>query len=100
MAYVVTSNLISLSTSILINRKAVKKFLNIPVLSEYEELKIKETQKKQKDFFAGLKESMKNQRMLAELKEREQIREKQFKQAGTSVPTRTFKENPIVKKQQ
>ena len=98
MVYVCTANAISLLTQALINIKPVKKALGIPIPTEYEEQLMKEAQRKQKDFVAGFKESWTNQKMLAELKEREKLMERKFKQAGTTAPPRTFKENPKLKK--
>lgn len=100
MAYVATSNLVSLSTQYLVNTKKMKKLLGIPELSEFDELRIKETQKKQKDQLAKIYKSYKDSRMLVELKEREKLMERQFKQAGTTAPPKTYKENPRLKQQQ
>nr|AWV66674.1 phosphoinositide 3-kinase regulatory subunit 4 [Brachionus koreanus] len=94
MSYVCTTNFISLALSVILNVNAVKKILKIPILTEMDKLKIKESQKKTKNFISGFKESIQNQRIIAEVKERESLREKQFSQAGTKVPVKTFKTNP------
>ena len=39
-------------------------------------------------------DSIKNQKIINEVKERERLRERQFMQAGTRVPQKTFKTNP------
>lgn len=94
MSYVCTTNFISLGLSVLLNVNAVKKLLKIPILTEMDKLKIKESQKNTKNFISGFKESIQNQKIIAEVKERETLREKQFAQAGTKVPVKTFKTNP------
>lgn len=94
MAYVCTTNFISLTLSVMLNLNAVKKVLKIPILTEMDKLKIKESQKKTKNFIAGFKESIQNQRIISEVKERESLREKQFAQAGAKVPVKTFRTNP------
>lgn len=94
MAYVCTTNAISLFLSIILNIHSVKRFVGIPIMTEMDKLKLKESQKNSKNFISGFKESIQNQRIIAEVKEREQLREKQFAQAGTRVPVKTFKTNP------
>jgi hypothetical protein len=86
----------SLATSFVMSNKAVKKFFKIPILSAFEEQQITESQKKQKNLLSGFKESMQNQKIINEVKERENLREKQFAQAGTKVPIKTFKTNPTL----
>jgi hypothetical protein len=94
MVYFCTTNMISLLMSFVLNVDTIKRALNIPVLSEHEKREIKESSKKEKNFISGFKESIQNQRIINEVKEREQLRARQFEQAGTRVPQKTFKNNP------
>lgn len=96
--YICISNFISLLYSILFSFKPVKKFFKIPILSEYDMLQIKEVQKKQENFIKGFWDKYQNMKIVAEVKERDQIRERMYKEASTKVPERTFKENPMLKK--
>jgi hypothetical protein len=68
--------------------------LKIPILSEYDMLKLKEGQKKQQDFLKGFWDKYQNMKVVNEVKERERLQEKLYKQASTKVPERTFRENP------
>jgi hypothetical protein len=86
----------SLVTSLILSNQGVKKFFKIPILTAYEEQQIKETQKKRKNVISGFRESLQNQKIINEVKERENLREKQFAQAGTKVPIKTFKTNPTL----
>jgi hypothetical protein len=94
MVYICTTNFISLLMSFVMNANSVKKMLNIPVLSEHEQRELKESTKNQKNLIDGFKESWQNQKIMSEVREREQLRAKQFDQAGTRVPQKTFKTNP------
>ena len=94
MVYFCTTNFISLVTSLLLNLNSVKKALKIPILSAHEQKELEMSSKKQKNFIDGFKESIQNQRIISEVREREQLRTKQFNQAGTNVPQKTFKHNP------
>lgn len=94
MVYFCTTNFISLLVSFLVNNDSVKRVLKIPILSPHQLREIKESQKKGKNFFAEFQESIQNQKIINEVKERERLREKQFLQAGTRVPQKTFKMNP------
>ena len=100
MMYVATANSISLLTQMVLNLKSVKKVLSIPILTEYDELRIKEAQKKQKNLIEGFKQGYKDKLMLQEIKEREKLMERKFQQAGTNAPVRTFSQNPLNKKKQ
>lgn len=91
MVYVCTTNMVSLSLSFVMGRESVKRFLKIPIMTESEKQEARTNQKKQKNFIVGLKESISNQRLIAEVKDREQLREKQFSRAGTTVPMKTYK---------
>ena len=94
MVYVCTTNLISLTLALTLSFKSVKKVLNIPILSKTEEFQMKLDQKKKKGLISGFKESMKNQSLISEVKERDALREKQFNKAGTQLPVKTYKSNP------
>lgn len=94
------SNFISLLYSILFSIKSVKRVLKIPILSEYDLLQLKESQKKQQDFLKGFRDKYQNMKVVQELKERDQLRERVYKQASTKVPERTFKTNPKLQQQQ
>lgn len=97
MVYFVTTNAISLGLSFVMNSNSVKKALNIPIMSEHEKREIKASAKKEKNFISGFKESIQNQRIISEVKEREALRQRQFEKAGTQVPMKTFKNNPKAK---
>lgn len=98
--YICISNFISLLYSVFFSFKPVKRACGIPVLSEYDMLKIKESQKKQQDFFKGFMDKYQNMKVVQEVKERERIRERMYQQASTKVPERTFKTNPKLQQQQ
>lgn len=74
--------------------KPVKKLFKIPVLSEYEVLKNKEHRKKQQDFITGFKDKWQNMKVVNEHKEREKLRERQFKESMNKAPERTYSSNP------
>jgi hypothetical protein len=94
MVYFCTTNLISLIISYAVNNDSIKRALKIPILSPNQLREIKESQKKSKNFLTEFQESIKNQKIINEVKERERLRERQFMQAGTRVPQKTFKTNP------
>lgn len=94
MVYFVTTNAISLGVSFVMNVNAVKKAFKIPIMSANEMREVKEAGKKEKNFFSGFKESIQNQKIISEVKEREALRQRQFERAGTQVPVKTFKTNP------
>ncbi len=97
MVYFVTTNFISLGLSFLMAANPVKKMLNIPIMSENEMREVKMAAKKEKNFLSGFKESITNQRIISEVRERESLRQKQFERAGTQVPQKTYKTNPKAK---
>jgi len=76
------------------NINTVKKAFNIPIMSPNEMREMKEAGKKEKNFLTGFKESIQNQKIISEVKEREALRQRQFERAGTQVPMKTFKTNP------
>lgn len=94
MVYFCTTNFISIAISFLVNNDTVKRILKIPILTPNQLREIKESQKKGKNFFSDFQESLTNQKMINEVREREGLRQKQFMQAGTRVPQKTFKTNP------
>ena len=94
MVYFCTTNLISLIISYIVNNDSIKRALKIPILTPNQLKEIKETQKKSKNFLTDFQDSIKNQKIINEVKERERLRERQFMQAGTRVPQKTFKTNP------
>ena len=94
MVYVCTTNLISLTLATIFSFKNVKKMLGIPIMTKTEELEAKLEQKKKKGLVAGFKESLKNQSLINEVKERDALREKQFNKAASQLPVKTFKSNP------
>ena len=63
-------------------------------MTKTEELEAKLEQKKKKGLVAGFKESLKNQSLMNEVKERDALREKQFNKAASQLPVKTFKSNP------
>lgn len=97
MVYFFTTNLISLFLSLIMSGPKVKKALNIPVLTPNEEHEIKTSSKKGKNFLSDFQESLRNQKIINEVKERESLRIRQFEKAGTQVPQKTFKNNPKAK---
>jgi len=97
MVYFVTTNSISLSLSFIMSADPVKKALKIPILSPNEQREIKTNAKKEKNFISGFRESIQNQKIISEVKEREALRQRQFEKAGTQVPQKTFKNNPKAK---
>ena len=98
--YLCATNATSLLLSVILSQTAVKKFFKIPIPTPAELEEMKQGKKKQKDFFSGLKESIKNQRLMAEVKEREKLREKQFQNAANRVQVKTLKKNRFEKKKQ
>lgn len=97
MVYFVTTNAISLGVSFIMNVNAVKKVFKIPIMSPNEMREVKEAGKKEKNFLSGFRESIQNQKIISEVKEREALRQRQFERAGTQVPVKTFKTNPKIK---
>jgi predicted O-linked N-acetylglucosamine transferase (SPINDLY family) len=95
MMYVCTANFFSLATQFLVNIKAVKKALGIPILSEYEEQQLRQASAKKNNLMEDVVNGWKNAKTVSELKEREKLIERRFKDAGTSAPVRTFKHNPL-----
>ena len=63
-------------------------------MSEYETLKIKSHKKKQQDFMTGFMDKWQNMKVVNEHKEREKLRERQFKEAMTKAPEKTYSYNP------
>lgn len=94
MIYFCTTNLISLIISYIVNNDSIKRKLGIPVLTPNQLREIKKSQKNSKNFFSEFQETIKNQKIINEVQEREKFRERQFMQAGTRVPQKTFKSNP------
>ena len=96
MVYVCTTNMVSLTVAYVLSFNKMKKILGIPVISEVEALQIKEATKKKSstDFISQWKDSRQNQKIVSEVTERDALREKEFKNAGTRPPIRTFKTNP------
>lgn len=94
MVYFVTTNFISLILSFIMAVDPVKRALNIPIMSEYEKNEIKMAGKKEKNFLSGFMESIQNQKIIGEVKERESLRQRQFDRAGTQVPQKTYKYPP------
>ena len=84
--------------SVILSQTAVKKLCKIPIPTPAELEGMNQNKKKQKDFFTGLKDSIKNQRLMAEVKDREKLRDKQFQNAANRVQVKTFKTNPLIKK--
>lgn len=97
MVYFLTTNVISLLLSFVMAADPVKRALNIPIMSPNEQREIKQAAKKEKNFISGFKESLQNQKIISEVKERESLRQRQFERAGTQVPQKTYKNNPKAK---
>ena len=93
MVYVCTTNTFSLITSFVFNNDKVKKILKIPILSENEKREMRQT-KVNFNFVKDLRKGLKDQQIIRQIQEREELREKQFAKAGTKVPQQTFKTRP------
>lgn len=94
MVYLCTSNVISLMVSLMLDIKPVKRFFKIPILTPFEEQEIKVANQKRQNFAKEFYNSIKNQKLMAEIKERENLIEKKYTKAGSSVPIKTYKIKP------
>jgi hypothetical protein len=80
--------------SLVLSINAVKKALNIPIITEYEAQQAKKMQKKTSKFIEEVGTGLKDQFMFNELKDREKLRKKMMDNAGNQILTKTYKTDP------